>query len=142
MTISPSIKSLKVESIIAWKVAGELHIPKNITVGSNSPLCFESSLSLITILDSNVVVPPSDIQFSEVFGSFYFIRKFGNKREGISVFDGPIIQVPIVLTWSQLPVFLFDEEKWGCHRRLRRSDVSFFQVVFEEFIQFNLFLRS
>jgi hypothetical protein len=29
--------SEKMKSIIAWKVAGELHIPKNITVGSNNP---------------------------------------------------------------------------------------------------------
>jgi hypothetical protein len=38
-----------------WNVAGELHNPKNITVGSNSPLCvlnaaFHWSLSLILIL--------------------------------------------------------------------------------------------
>ena len=31
------IMSLKIESIIAWKAAGELYIPKDITVGSNSP---------------------------------------------------------------------------------------------------------
>jgi hypothetical protein len=28
---------LNISSIIAWKVAGELHIPKNMTVGSYSP---------------------------------------------------------------------------------------------------------
>ena len=38
MTIDLSIISLKMASIIDWKVAGELHIPKNITVGLNSPL--------------------------------------------------------------------------------------------------------
>jgi hypothetical protein len=27
----------KTESIIAWNVAGKLHIPKNITVGLNNP---------------------------------------------------------------------------------------------------------
>src|SRR5271154_7394797 len=31
------IMSSKMESIIDWKVAGELVIPKNITVGSKSP---------------------------------------------------------------------------------------------------------
>ena len=35
--------SLKVESIIAWKVAGELHSPKNITVGSKSPRFVENA---------------------------------------------------------------------------------------------------
>ena len=42
-------------SIIDWNVAGELHIPKNITVSSNKPLlvlnaAFHSSPCLIQIL--------------------------------------------------------------------------------------------
>ena len=37
MTKHPLIMSEKILSIIAWKVAGELHRLKNITVGSNSP---------------------------------------------------------------------------------------------------------
>jgi len=54
--ISPSaIRSLKMLSIMAWKVAGELHMPKNMTVGSNSPLlvlkaAFHSLPFLIQIL--------------------------------------------------------------------------------------------
>jgi len=53
--INPPIRSLNIESIIAWKVAGELHIPKNITVGSNSPrlvlnAAFHSSPFLIRML--------------------------------------------------------------------------------------------
>ena len=35
--------SLKIESIIAWNVAGELHSPKNITVGSKSPRLVENA---------------------------------------------------------------------------------------------------
>ena len=38
ITMALSIISLKIVSIIDWKVASELHIPKNITVGSNNPL--------------------------------------------------------------------------------------------------------
>ena len=38
ITMQLSTRSAKIESIIDWNVAGELHIPKNITVGSNSPL--------------------------------------------------------------------------------------------------------
>ena len=50
------IRSLNIESIIAWKVAGELHVPKNITVSySNSPrlvlnAAFHSSPFLIWML--------------------------------------------------------------------------------------------
>src|SRR5271168_2867244 len=37
MTMHPSIMSTKMASIIAWNVGGELHIPKNMTIGSKSP---------------------------------------------------------------------------------------------------------
>ena len=56
MTVHPRLMmSSNVMSIIDWNVAGELHIPKNITVGSNNPLfvlkaAFHSSPCLIWIL--------------------------------------------------------------------------------------------
>jgi hypothetical protein len=55
ITMHPSIISEKMESIIAWKVAGELHIPKNIMVGLNNPqfvlnAAFHWSLVLILTL--------------------------------------------------------------------------------------------
>ena len=55
LTIHPSIMLMKMASIIAWNVAGELHIPKNITVGLKSPqlvlkAAFHSSPFLIQTL--------------------------------------------------------------------------------------------
>ena len=56
MTTSPDrMRSLKIVSIIDWKVLGELVSPKNMTVGSKSPLfvlkaAFHSSPSLIHML--------------------------------------------------------------------------------------------
>ena len=55
MTMHPLIISTKMVSIIAWNVAGELHIPKNITVGSKSSqfvlkAAFHLSLFLIRTL--------------------------------------------------------------------------------------------
>ena len=56
MTVHPrSMMSSNVMSIIFWNVAGELDIPKNITVGSKSPrlvlnAAFHSSPFLIRIL--------------------------------------------------------------------------------------------
>ena len=38
VTCPSSIKSLKMSFIMVWKVAGELVRPKNMTVGSKSPL--------------------------------------------------------------------------------------------------------
>ena len=55
ITMWSLIISPKMSSIIAWNVAGELHIPNNITVGSKSPLfilkaTFHWSPSLILTL--------------------------------------------------------------------------------------------
>src|SRR5258708_35584736 len=49
------IKSQRISFIIIWNIAGELHSPKNMTVGSNSPqlvqnAAFHSSPSLICML--------------------------------------------------------------------------------------------
>src|SRR6202522_540844 len=55
MTMHPLIMSTKMASIIAWNVGGELHIPKNMTIGSKSPrlvlkAAFHSSPFLIRTL--------------------------------------------------------------------------------------------
>ena len=64
------MRSAKIEFIIAWNVAEELHIPKNMTVG------FESCFPLVTFFYSDIIITPSDIQFSEIFGILEFIHDF------------------------------------------------------------------
>ena len=79
-----SIKYPKISFIIVWKVAGELHKPKNITVGSNNPLfvlnaTFHWSPSLICMLlyphcTSSLVkyLAPANLSVSsEIRGSGY-----------------------------------------------------------------------
>ena len=39
----------------------------------------EGCLSLIRFLDPNVVVSPSNVEFSEINGVFHIINEFGNK---------------------------------------------------------------
>jgi hypothetical protein len=65
------------------KVAGELLIPKNITVGSNKPLfvrnaAFYSSPSLILMLLYPQMM--SSLLFIEVFGIFQLINDFADQR--------------------------------------------------------------
>src|ERR1700678_3884364 len=55
MMMHPSIMSTKMASIMAWNVGGELHIPKNMTIGLKSPqlvlkAAFHSSPFLIRTL--------------------------------------------------------------------------------------------
>src|SRR6266446_6342407 len=43
MTTSQSMKSWRMLFIMVWNVAGELHRPKNMTMGSNSPRLVENA---------------------------------------------------------------------------------------------------
>jgi hypothetical protein len=45
---------------------------------------------------------------------------------------GPFVEFPVVLYWSEFPVFLFDEEEWGRELALGLGDVSLIEVFFEE----------
>ena len=71
MIIPSSIRSENASSIITWKVTGELHMPKNITVGSKSPLLvlkatFHSSPLLILTL----LYPQCTSNFVKYFAPF------------------------------------------------------------------------
>ena len=83
-SLSGVFANRKISFIIVWKVAGELHKPKNITVGSNNPLfvlnaTFHWSPSLIQMLlyphcTSSLVkyIAPANLSVSsEIRGSGY-----------------------------------------------------------------------
>ena len=61
----------------------------------------ECSFPLICLLDSDVVVSPSDVKLSEQGGIFHVIDEFRNKWQGVCVSNCVRIQVPIVLTWTK-----------------------------------------
>jgi len=48
--------------------------------------CLKSSLPLVTLLHSHILVPPSHIQFHEVFGTAKLVDKVQNEREWCSDF--------------------------------------------------------
>ncbi|KAF8237668.1 hypothetical protein L208DRAFT_1245904, partial [Tricholoma matsutake] len=76
----------------------------------------EGCLPLISILDSDVVIPPSDVQFCEPFCPSQFIQQVSYQWQQVGVLDRAIIQIPVVLTWSQgIQVLLRNKEEWQCH---------------------------
>ena len=99
MIIPSSIKSLNVASIMDWNVAGELH-KKHYCGFEKSSIGFEGSFPVISVLDPNIIISPSYVKFSEIFGSLNFVHQFRNQRKGISVFDCPFVQIAVVLTGS------------------------------------------
>ena len=131
---------IKMLSIMDWNVAGELHMPKNITVSLKSPLfilkaAFHSSPFLIHML----LYPHHTSSLVKYFAPFSLSMISKIKGRGVWVLDCPIIQISVVLAGSKFSIFLIDKEKWRSHWWLRWFYVSFLQVFFEKFVQFDLF---
>src|SRR6266436_5290058 len=90
------MKSQRISFIIIWNVAGELHSPKNMMVGSNSPwlvqnTAFHSSPSLICML----LNPHQRSSMVKNSASQRWVRT--SEMRGVGVFDCDLIQFPIVL---------------------------------------------
>jgi hypothetical protein len=81
---------------------------------------------------SHVVIPPADVKFGEQAGSSDSRNKLRDKWEWCDVSAGPFVELLIVLYWSEFPVFLFNEEEWGCELALGLGDVPFVKVFLEE----------
>jgi hypothetical protein len=75
----------------------------------------ECSLPFITFLDTNIVVPPSDIQLGEVSCTSETIDKVGNEWKQIDILDSLCIERLIVLDKSERSVLLLNEEYRCCH---------------------------
>ena len=91
----------------------------------------------MSILDADVVVPPSNIKLGEMFHIFEFVDKVRDERERVGISDGVFIQVMVVLAGVEFPILL-DEKKgeaWGelegqifpeARFSSRKSSVAFF----------------
>src|SRR6267142_2370816 len=65
----------------------------------------------VSFLDTNIVVPPSDVEFSIEGASSESINKLWNEWERVFVLYRPVVNWSIILDRSQFAVFLFDKEK-------------------------------
>ena len=73
----------------------------------------EGCLPLVSILDVDIVVSPSNIKLGEVFHVLKFVNKVKDEGERIGISDGVLVQVAIVLAGVEFPVLLFDKEEKG-----------------------------
>ncbi|KAF8232377.1 hypothetical protein L208DRAFT_1272838, partial [Tricholoma matsutake] len=65
------------------------------------PVCLESCFPLIAVFYPDIVIPPSDVQFREPFCPSQFVQQVPYQRQWVGVLDCAIVQIPVVLTWSQ-----------------------------------------
>ena len=66
----------------------------------------ECGLPLVLLMDLDVVIPPSNIEFGKQSGVFHVIDQLRGEGKWISVVNGVTIQVSIVLAWSKGSIFL------------------------------------
>jgi hypothetical protein len=73
----------------------------------------EGGLPLIPWLNSDVIVPPADIEFGEESAATEVVDGLRDQGRNIVVLLCPFIHGLIVLYQAQLFIFLFDEEEVG-----------------------------
>ena len=73
----------------------------------------EGCFPLISILDVDIVVLPSDVKLGEVFCILEFIDKVRDEGERIGISDGMFIRVVVILAGMEFPILPFDDEEEG-----------------------------
>ena len=101
----------------------------------------ESGLPLVGLLNPNIVVSLSDIEFRKVSRMFERVDEVRNTRKGIGVLDGMRIDVTVILARVERSILLWHKEKGGRLRGLRREDLSFFEILIDERLQRFHFLQ-
>ena len=84
----------------------------------------EGHLPLVTILDADIVVPPMNIELSEVASVFQLVHKVGDERKGVGIAGGMFIEVSVVLAGVEFTIFLFDKEEAGYLGGVGRTNLS------------------
>jgi hypothetical protein len=102
----------------------------------------ECRFPLVSVVYLYVVVSPADVELGKQAGSSDSCDEFGDEWEWGGILAGPFIEFSVVLHRSELPVFLFDKEEWGCELALGLGDVSLVEVLLEECRECCLFWLS
>ena len=65
----------------------------------------------VPCLDADIVVPPLYIQLRIDHGPSQVSDQCGDEGKRVLVVHRPLVNIPVVLHQSELPVFLLDEEE-------------------------------
>ena len=60
----------------------------------------ESCLPLITFLDPDVIITPSDIKFGKEARVLGLVNEFLDQWQGVLVLDRHVIELSVILNWS------------------------------------------
>ena|SRR5258708_3146069 len=73
----------------------------------------ECHFPFVSLLNVNVVVSPTYIEFGEEGAASEAVNGLGDKGRHVPILLGPSVDGSVVLDWVELSVFLFDEEEVG-----------------------------
>ena len=73
----------------------------------------ESGFPLIFLLDADVVISRTNVEFGEQGGLLHVINEFWDEGEWIGISDSVGVQVVVILTWAKGSVLLWYEEEGG-----------------------------
>ena len=68
-------------------------------------------LPLVPVFDPYIVVSPANVKLDEDLGVSQFVYKIGDKGKGVGIMNGVFVDVSVVLTRAESPIFLFNEKE-------------------------------
>ena len=92
----------------------------------------EGTFPLVAILDTYVVITPTNVELGEEFGLFQFIYEVSDERERVGIMDGMLVEIPVILTGAEFSILLLDKEERRGLRGFRRSDFACLEVFINE----------
>ena len=128
------MKSLRMSFIIVWKVAGELHRPKNITCGSYNPHSWQKGLPFISLLDVDIVEAPSEVQACEPLGIPQSGENIRDEGEGVGVLHCYCVELSVVLDEPQGSILLLHKEYQSANWGFGRLYPTIGEILLEELI--------
>ena len=93
----------------------------------------EGGFPLVSVFDADVIVAPSNVEFGEDFGIPEFIDEVGDQGKGVSITNGMLVEVPVILAGAKSSVFLLYEEEGGGLGGVGRADFSGVKIFIEKF---------
>jgi hypothetical protein len=83
----------------------------------------EGGLPLVSVFDSDIVVPPSNVELSECLGIPEFVDEVGDEGKGVGVTDRVFVDVMVVLAGLESSILLCDEKEGDSLGGVRRADL-------------------
>jgi hypothetical protein len=106
---------------------------KEATIGA------KCGLPLITLLNSDIIVPPTDVELGKVLRAFESVNEVIDEREWVSILPCDHVKCPIVLVKVKFTILLLDEQDQGTQRGFGWPNAAGGQGLLQERVQLHLF---